>query len=47
MDEKTHEILRDEFAIDFAYWITDSNNIKTKDISIEELLEIYKNEKQL
>ena len=28
--------------IDFAYWLTDSKNIKTKDSSIEELLEIYK-----
>jgi hypothetical protein len=39
--------VKDEFTIDFAYWVTDSNNIKTKDISIEELLEIYKKEKSL
>jgi len=39
--------VKDNFTIDFAYWITDSANIITKDVSIEDLLEIYKKEKGL
>jgi len=33
----------EQFALDFAYWLTDSQNKNVKgQISIEELLEIYK-----
>ena len=39
--EKAKEMERKQI-INFAYWLTDSKNIKTKDASIEELLEIYK-----
>ena len=39
--EQAKEMERQQI-IDFAYWLTDSKNIKTKDASIEELLEIYK-----
>ena len=39
--EQAKEMERKQI-INFAYWLTDSKNIKTKDASIEELLEIYK-----
>ena len=42
MDEKTHEKLRDEFAIAFADWVTCSRTFWTP---ISELLEMYKREK--
>ena len=36
--------IADEYAVDFAYWLTDSGNKNVKgQISIEELLNIYKN----
>lgn len=39
------ETICDEFAIGFAEWITDSRNENVKgSISIEELLQIYKDE---
>lgn len=41
-------LIADEFAIEFAYWLTDSENKNVKgQISIEELLEIYKKENEL
>ncbi len=51
----TSEELRDDcvtiaedFAIDFAYWITDPRNENVNySITIEELLEIYKKKKEL
>jgi hypothetical protein len=49
-DIKNAEVIADDFAIDFAEWI-DINyfvyNTWDKDVSIKELLEIYKKEKGL
>jgi hypothetical protein len=42
MNEDNYEILRDEFAIAFAEWVTCSRTFWTP---ISELLEMYKREK--
>jgi hypothetical protein len=59
MNEKTHEILRDEFAIEFAVWIYNLENNylhilglyefnkKYREKTFSELLEIFKKEKKL
>lgn len=58
MNEKTHEILRDEFAIEFAEWLgrfgnTRLNNgnwiynLELKPYTTQELLEKYKKQKGL
>jgi hypothetical protein len=50
MNEKTHEILRDEFAIGFAEWYLDlwnRNDSSFDDNSPQKLLEIYKREQGL
>lgn len=45
IDVNKCEQIADDYAIDFAYWITDSENNNVKgSISIEELLEIFKKE---
>ncbi len=44
MNERTHEILRDEFAIEFAEWLLNANHF-IKLLDAKELLEIYKNNK--
>jgi hypothetical protein len=47
MNEKTHEILRDEFAIEFAEWINFNFKLDFSDKAFEELLVVYKKEKGL
>lgn len=47
MNEKTHEILRDEFAIGFAEWAIAKNMGVNKFTLYEGELEIYKKEKGL
>jgi hypothetical protein len=55
MNERTHEILRDEFAIEFAEWLYKYDNTRLpngnwiiklglKPYTSEEVLEIYKKE---
>jgi hypothetical protein len=45
MNERTHEILRDEFAIGFLNWYAMHGSWIEENLTNEELLEIYKNNK--
>ena len=45
MNEKTHEILRDEFAIAFLNWYAMHGSWIDENLTSEELLERYKNNK--
>ena len=47
-DAECFKKIADDYAIEFAYWITDSENNNVKgSISIEKLLEIFKKENKL
>ena len=42
------ELISDDYAIEFAYWLTDARNKNVKEsITIENLLEVFKKEKEL
>ena len=47
MNERTHEVLRDEFAIEFGEYLDGYLQTTVKTKTITELLEIYKKEKGL